>query len=175
MIKDWKKSGQSTIEFLFSFIFVFGFVFLFLKVSYNYTNGFLVHYANFMAARAYMVVDTNSNSPDGSDAAAAKRATEIFDNQFALDKFIPGFGRGKLKINSPTYSGHKLYIGAYVEYSEKFSSSPVLGGTSRLKLMSESFLGREPTRSECLARICQSVVALGSDCTAHVTIADNGC
>ncbi len=169
-----KNQGQSTLEFLFSFVFSFSLIFLFVKMALNYTNGFLVHYATFMASRSYMVLDTNSRTPEGSDSLSKERAIEVFKNNYYLSKFLNGVDL-ELKFNDPEFQGNKLYVGPYVEYADQFSLSPLFGGGIKLNLKSESFLGKEPTRAECLSRICYAIGQLGVSCSVHATLADNGC
>ena len=89
------KEGQSTLEFIFSFAIVFSFIFFFFKIALNYTNGYLLHYANFMASRTYLVHDINSNIVSGGDGPALKEAKAIFatyniDSAFV---FINGIAR----------------------------------------------------------------------------------
>ena len=177
MIFHKKESGQSTIEFLLTFIFVLGFVFAALKLSFIYTNGYLVHYATFMASRAYMVVDNNSNQPGGSDGVAFRAAREVF-RRFPLDKFIGGYDQN-LKANHPDDAGQNfdrnLYVGIYTNFSQKFGLSPLTTGQREVRFRSESFLGREPTRAECLKRVCEALRRLGGNCENHSTVFDNGC
>jgi hypothetical protein len=78
MIKNSK--GQSTIEFIFSFTAAVGFVFLFLKMALNYTNGYMVHHATFMASRAYLVSDSESaQTPEARDQKAFDHARTVFN------------------------------------------------------------------------------------------------
>ena len=172
-----KESGQSTIEFLLTFVFILGFIFFTLKVSFVYTNGYLVHYATYMASRAYMVVDIGSNQPSGSDGSARERALEVF-KRFPLDKFIGGYDQN-LKVNAPDNNGQSLdrnlYVGVYTDFSHKLGLSPFAGSQREVKFRSESFLGREPTKAECLERICRAMEILGGDCQHHSTMFDNGC
>ena len=177
MIDKKKEAGQSTIEFLLTFIFVLAFIFSTLKLSFIYTNGYLVHYATFMASRAYLVVDINSNQPEGSDGAAWRRASEVF-KRFPLDKFIGGYDQN-LQVNHPDSGGQgfdrNLYVGVFTDFSHTFGLSPVVGGRKEVRFRSESFLGREPTRAECLERICMALRLVGGNCENHSTIFDNGC
>ena len=77
-IQETKESGQSTIEFLCTFAFVLATIFVFLKIAMNVTNGYLVHYATYMASRAYLVNDNGSNSPSGGDGPALSLAKSVF-------------------------------------------------------------------------------------------------
>ena len=177
MIKRKRNSGQSTIEFLLIFVFILAFIFSSLKLSFVYTNGYLVHYATFMASRAYMVVDTNSNTSEGSDSSAQRRAQEVF-SRFPLGKLIKGYDQ-RLQFNEPDENGQRfdrnLYVGVYTDFVQRFGLSPFAGGQQEINFRSESFLGREPTRAECVERICQAIRLLGGNCQNHTTVFDNGC
>jgi hypothetical protein len=168
-----KEQGQSIIEFLMTITLLMAFCFLFLKIALNYTNGYVVHYANYMASRAYLVIDRNSNEPSGSDNEALTRARSVFD-KYNIGAMISGF-TGELDANSPEEVSRNAFVGTLVEYSDIFSFSALMGGKTNVNFISESFLGREPTRAECVERICRMMQELGSDCEYHVTLDDNGC
>lgn len=167
------SKGQSTIEFLSTFIFVFGLMFMFIRLALNATNGYLVHYATFMSSRAFLVADINSNQPDGSDGYA----TQIANNVFASFK-VPGYIAGaKNKISARTVQdgGNKLFVGTIYSFEQKLSNSDIIGGKTPMKMTSESFLGREPTRATCVKRICDAMKGVGGDCGLNTTFFDNGC
>ena len=174
--KNKHDSGQSTIEFLFSFILVLGFVFAFLRVAMVYTNGYLVHYATFQASRAYMVGESNSGTPDGSEGIARKEARKVFDS-FKLDVLMPRFDGNLLFEEASRHRNlaTNLYVGARVEFSE----SLMVPGTSAkiaVPMISESYLGMEPTRGECFEQVCRSLEEIGgAGCVKHATVFDNGC
>ncbi len=167
------ERGQSTMEFLLAFTFVFTLIFLIFQVGVNFTNGYLVHYATFVASRTYLVIDNNSNNIASGDEDAKGRAISVF-NQFPVDKFVPGF-RSELKINHPMQIPNNLFVGAWVEYPEKFGISDMIGGIKDVSLRSESFLGREPSRVTCLTRICEAMKEIGGTCGDHTTFFDDGC
>ena len=48
----------------------------------------------------------------------------------------------------------KLFSGTILTYSESFSPSEMVGGTDKVKFISESFLGRTFSSSECARNIC---------------------
>ena len=170
------QSGQSTIEFLMVLALTLAFVFAFVRLGIVYTNGYLVHYATFMASRAYMVVDINSNQPFGSDERAFSRAKNVF-KKFPLAKFIPGYNMD-LSVNHPTNGGgldNNLYVGVSTNFNQFLMLPAMVGGKKPVKFTSESFLGREPTRAECIERICRAIEIVGGDCQVHATMSDNGC
>ena len=165
--------GQSTMEFLLSFTFVFALIFFIFQVGVNFTNGYLVHYATFVASRTYLVIDNNSNTISSGDEDAKGRAVSVFTN-LPVDKFMPGFG-AQLQINHPMTIPNNLFVGAWIEYDEKFGVSEIIGGIKQAKLRSESFIGREPSRVTCLTRICEAMKEVGGDCGDHTTFFDDGC
>lgn len=175
--KRKKEKGQSTVEFLLSFTLVLGFVFSFLSLALTFTNGYLLHYGTFMASRAYMVFDDDSDDPSLVDSRARQWASQAFD-QYNLDLLIESFS--ELNFNAPSdpsfqTSSTNLYTGVWTEVIQAFVF-PGVAESLGINLRSESFLGREPTRSECFRQVCESMDELGVDgCINHVTVADNGC
>ena len=165
--------GQSTMEFIMAFTFVFALIFLIFQIGVSFTNGYLVHYATFKASRTYLVIDNNSNDIASGDENAKGRGISVFNN-IPMDRFIPGF-RSDLNINHPMTVTNNLFVGAWVEYSEKFGISEIIGGIKNVKLRSESFLGREPSRVTCLGRICEAMREIGGSCAEHTTFFDDGC
>ena len=170
-IKKQRERGQSTIEFLLTLTFLFGFLFLYAKIAFNYTNGYLIQYATFMASRSYMVYDSNSIEEGGADVAA-KNFAEV--NVFR--KIVPSIGL-PLKANHPGESLGSLYTGLYFDFVQNFAFSNTLGGRVPMSFRSESFLGREPTRGECLRRIKDSFRFLSGveEYPLNATFDDNGC
>ncbi|MFZ8999717.1 MAG: hypothetical protein ACO20H_00305 [Bacteriovoracaceae bacterium] len=177
MIKRKKKSqqGQSTTEFLSSFIFAIVIVIVFLKISFVIADGFLVHYATYMASRTYLVVDINANSPGGSDAASFQRSAQTFLS-FLVPRLVPNWV-ANLQVNSPRNVDNKVFVGNWIEFRNQFGVSDIVGGKKPVYLRSESFLGKEPTVGECIERVCAAMdtVSGGADCTKYTTLFDNGC
>ena len=173
--------GQSTIEFLTSFVFVFGLLFLFIKIAFNATNGYYVHYATFMASRAYMITDINSNTVGGADGRARINAKAVFD-KFKIPLLLTGAENLTFNANPPQTGSsfrRNVFVGISVSYKDKFTFLKVLGGDNAMNLTSDSFLGMEPTRSECLEQICTALEETGLDnCGTDInytTFYDNGC
>lgn len=175
--KNKREKGQSTIEFILCFAIVIGFIFSFLKLAVVYTNGFLVHYAVFQASRAYMVVETGSNQPQGSDRAASDEAKKVFE-KYPLSSLISNFD-SDLVVSDPESNGsneRNLYIGLRLKFNQSIS---IPGSNTKIDIpfITESYLGKEPTRAECFESICNSFKDLPGvgDCPGHSTVADNGC
>jgi hypothetical protein len=117
MIK--KQDGQSTIEFILTFTFGMSAILLIFNSAMNYTVGYLVHYATFMASRTFLTVDTDSNTSTQSISAARSEAQTTF-NRFALNKF--GVPPSALNFRSPSdfmSSSEYLMVGAYTTYQSK--------------------------------------------------------
>lgn len=139
----------------------------------NYTNGFMVHHATFMASRAYLVSDIESQqSAEGRDKNAFEYANVVF-KKYLPEELIPGFD-GTLDVNHPGVVKFSVFTGVYVKFSQLFSSGFV-GGKESVQFRSESFLGREPSRVEVYNQICLAIssVTLGS-CDNQATLDDNG-
>jgi hypothetical protein len=175
--------GQSTIEFILTFTIVISFILLFLKMALNYTNGYMVHHAVYMASRSYLVHDSQAGISDSEIAAqdekAAGFATDIFA-KYLPSALISGFDNHAIKFNHPSNAtlGSKAFVGAYAEFQQPFASG-LVGGKDIVTFRSESFLGREPTRAESYNQTCEAMkkaVSEGMDtnCSIHTTLDDNG-
>ncbi len=166
------QKGQSTIEFLSALSFVIAIIFFYVKMALNITNGYLMHYATYMASRAYLVGDDAGANAIGF---AKNNAIVVYNGikQYALP-FDQG---GTLVFNEPQTVDKKVFVGAWTSFKQKFSYSAIVGGTALMEYVSESFIGREPTISECIQQACAMIrLSTGiSDCGQGTTVIDNGC
>ena len=167
------NKGQSTIEFILTFTAAVGFIFLFLKMALNYTNGFMVHHATYMASRSYLVSDEERYDNAGAgDAQAFQLAKAVFSKNLP-DGLIQNFN-GVLKENNPDSVSLAVFVGVWVEFTQVFSLGFV-GGKDPVVFRSESFLGREPTRAESAIQVCSAIKSVtGNGCSVHATLDDNG-
>lgn len=172
-MKEKNNKGQSTIEFILTFTAAVGFIFLFLKMALNYTNGYMVHHATFMASRAYLVGDAERYESAGAgDARAFDLAKAVFAKNLP-EALIPDFD-GVLKENNPGIVGLSVFVGVWVEFNQAFSLGFV-GGKDKVAYRSESFLGREPTRAESAEQVCKAIKTVtGGGCDMEATLDDNG-
>ena len=163
------EKGQSTIEFILTFSITLLIVVVFIKASFTIVNGYVIHYATFMASRSFLVWDTASATPDASDIPAFNKAKEVFGK-------IIKQSNSTLQSNMPG-DVKTIYVGVWYEYKEYLSASDILGGREKMALRSESFLGRAPTVGTCYRRICAAMEAapLSAVCGKHTTMYDNGC
>ncbi len=155
-----------------TFPIVVGFSFLFVRLAVNYTDGYYIHYATYMASRTYMSLDTEKTEESAGDSDAFKAASRVF-RRYKPEILINGFD-GELKENNIDSVSVKVFTGVWVEYTRTFAMG-FLGGTEKVKLRSESFLGREPIRTEVWKAICTNIsrVTQGT-CQKHTTLDDNG-
>jgi hypothetical protein len=170
-----KEAGQSTIEFILTFSAAVGFIFLFLKMAMNYTDGYMVHHATYLAARAYLVSDENRVSLEEGDARALVKAKKVF-SKYMPEGLVLGIDPNKLQENNPDPGSTKYhaFVGLWIEFTQKFSLGYV-GGKDSIRFISEAFLGREPTRAESRTQVCDAIKRLGLNrCDVHVTLEDNG-
>ena len=173
IMKRKNNKGQSTIEFIMTFTAAVGFIFLFLKMALNYTNGFMVHHATYMASRAYLVGDSESQqSAEGRDKAAFELANLVFKKNLP-DALMPKFD-GVLNENNPSVVKFSVFTGVWSEFTQAFSVGFV-GGKEAIKFRSESFLGREPSRPESITQVCAAIKAVTQgSCELQATLDDNG-
>ncbi len=173
-MKEKNNKGQSTIEFILTFTAAVGFIFLFLKMALNYTNGYMVHHATFMASRAYLVGDSESSDSDvGRDAKAFDQAKAVFVKNLPEPLIKDIDAVSALQVINP---GEKLavFIGVWAKFSQVFSLG-FIGGKDPVEFRSESFLGREPSRPETYAQVCAAIMSVtGASCEKQATLDDNG-
>lgn len=170
-----KESGQSTIEFIFSFSFLLLFFIFFFAITINTGVGYLVHYAVFKASRNYLTYDSGSTDREEVLQQAASSATALFNN-FHLSNY--GIKNGVLKFNHPQIDEGYIYeyVGLYYLFTPPFTSLGLFGLPKDFKLLSESFLGKEPSQSECRCSVQQAMgYSCHSDINDDVTVYDNGC
>lgn len=176
--KKLKNEGQSTIEFLFAFIGAIGFIFLFLKMSLNYTDGYMVHHATFMASRAYLTFDNESQSLEDNDNNAFEHSKNVF-TRYMPDGLITSISQSNLSVNHPGTVDYQAFVGLYAKFTQSFSLG-FIKINEPLSYVSESFLGREPGREETAKQTCKAIdAAFGVSstdgmCPTHVTLDDNG-
>lgn len=171
--------GQSTIEFILTFAFAIGISFLFVAHALNMTTGFLTHYATFMAGRAFMTYDANSNEVKSNLTAAKRVAIDVF-NIYRLDRF--GVQSNSVRVYDPPPYGSKsvLFSGVTAEFEKRLTPYKLVGGSVKATMLSEGFLGKEPLKIECWEMTCRALGLSPSNCGGQntpmdVTVYDNGC
>lgn len=173
------QDGQSTIEFIFTFIFGVSIILMIFNSAMNYTTGYLVHYATFMASRVYLTADKNIGSIGNvspSLSGSEEKARETFQN-YSLGIFkIPDSGFNINQAGNIPIENY-LTVGAYTVFDIPIDALGKVAGQGKLELVSESFLGKEPTRAECATRVCYALKQGQINCTQNddITLYDDGC
>ena len=175
-MKKTSQAGQSTIEFILCFSFGVSIILLVFNSAMNYTTGYLVHYATFMASRTYLTAELyGGNAGNTTTAKAESEARDTFD-QYQLGVFdVPS---SALNFNSPgnLNASEYLLVGAYTSFTKNIDALGQVTGQATLNYVSESFLGKEPTRAICLQRVCHAITG-GNECQSSddFTVFDDGC
>lgn len=169
--KSMGEAGQASLEFILTFIFGVGLSMLFVTLAINMTKGYIVHYANFMASRAFLVHDSaDFTSKDSSLQQASAKAKDVFESyplgQFGLD---PEFS-----VNLPM-SNSNLMSGTIAKFDERMTPLRFIGGSNRATFYSESFLLKEPLRLQCMESLCNVMGMRSCQGDMYVTLFDNGC
>lgn len=169
------EAGQVAIEFILVIGLAMGVTFMFVTQAFNATEGYMVHYANFMASRAYLTTDNGSNQVDSVYSNAANVAQEVFD-AYPLRSF--GVDANFRAISFSQGSG--LFQGTTAKFEREANFFPGVGGGDKAQLLSESFLGKEPSRATCYEMVCAAMTGGRSSCSGSVdetdiTLYDNGC
>lgn len=169
------EKGQSTVEFIFTFCFGVSIIFMVFTSALNHCTGYLVHYATFMASRVYLTSDNYAGQISG---AGAPPPTQDAIQTYADYKLV-GFkvGPEKFSINPPGSNAKEyLTVGAKTVFEMRIDAVGRITGAKDLELVSESFLGHEPTRAQCANRTCFGITnGVGCQIGFDITLFDNGC
>jgi len=170
--------GQSVVEFLISLCFVLGFVVMFLRVALSVTDGYLAHYATYMAARSYLVIDEGAVDASYYDNDPQGVVRGVFAK---YKKYLFSKALHDLEIIPPTQfqnSTNHYFTGVQFRFEGNLPSPSSMKGV-KPQLTSEAFLGKEPTIAGCLDGISRAFREFcseggGTECD-HATYDDNGC
>ena len=168
------ENGQAAIEFILSFVFGVGIVFLFVNQALNFTAGYLGHYVNFMASRAFLTAEFGLDNRGGNMVQAINLAENEVFNKYPLAAF--GVNAKIEAIDSEDSNG--VFTGTVLEFERPLSSITAVGGAESVLLYSESFLGREPFRITCYEQICAAITGSPGECRGgnlDAALYDNGC
>jgi uncharacterized lipoprotein NlpE involved in copper resistance len=128
-----------------------------------------------MASRVFMTQDSNNSQWSAGDRGVATNRAKSAFAAFKLDVF--GINT-QLEINDDqtVSAGEYLMVGAYTRFSRKMDLVGQITGQTKLDLISESFLGREPTRGVCASRVCYAIKEEDTCSTNYdITLYDDGC
>lgn len=173
------RQGQATLEFALVMLLVLSFSMFFIQLCLSLAWGNFVHYATFMAARAFV-------AGGGDETGQTERAKLVIQRTLkkgGKDRFpnvakgvgggaagLEGVEIGKGPGYEPTRGSSWPEGVRYTFRSRLFSIPPALPGKkmdegdNSVTFTSESYLLREPTYDECV----RNVIAQGG-------FVDNGC
>jgi hypothetical protein len=171
--------GQSTIEFVLTFAFGVSLVLVIFNTSINYATGYLVQYATFMASRVYLSSDTHTGSigqVNPSLIGSEEKARAAFNN-YNLNVFkIPNENFKINRVENVSGNNQSMTVGAFTTFELAMDILGKVAGQKKMELVSESFLGKEPTRAECASRVCYAMTGQENcDAKMDITLFDDGC
>ena len=173
-MKRRQHRGQAAIEFMVVMLVIFFFLLLFLSFSLMLVVSEYMDYATFMAARTYKA--------GAGDRTNQQANAETVFNQYT--RFITGNGLARnVTLNfTDAQANNEQTGGATASYDlDMFYLPPVFTGNnavpSRIRLSSETFLGREVGVFECKNFFAQFVRSLNIPNMDRFTeeMDDNGC
>jgi hypothetical protein len=174
-MKRAHEQGQSTVEFIFTFAFGVSIILMIFNSAMNYTAGYLLHYATFMASRVYLTADSYNRDVDDYQRVAEQRAREAY-NRYNLDIFRIRSGNLILNHTSVNLPPNEYpTVGVVNSHEQRVDVLGRIAGDSTVSLISESFLGKEPTRAACARRVCKAMTDADDCSNFDVTLFDDGC
>jgi hypothetical protein len=167
MRRHLEQSGQSTIEFALTLVLLMSMILFFLQLTLIFGYGNYVHYATFMSARAYLSSGTDQDdqvkrakdvlnqmlSQGGQDGSPAKWGF-IGTGYQGSDPVGADIGPSQNPQFSATDRDLSWLQGVRYTFRSRLFILPMgranaASSANMLTLTSESWLGREPTFSEC--------------------------
>ncbi len=180
MKKKVRESGQATIEFVLVMVFLLGFVFFFVQLSLVFGWSNYLQYATYYSARTLVA----SRETPGEQKAAAQEVLELMVHKgggprlpfVARDDKGLSVGESTSEGFSKTDRSSSWLEGARYSFKSKVFILPVgkgelPGDEKYLHLTSETWLGREPSDSECRSEMATGASKSG----ARTWEIDNGC
>jgi hypothetical protein len=160
------RKGQSTVEFALTLIFLLGFTFFFLQLAMVFAYSNYVQYATFMAARALQSAGPSVDEQEERARSVITSMTKRSEGASGLDRW-PILGKGIGGDPEGAFIGPRSGYGPAfsrennalswqegVRYRFRSLLFPIpLGGgpeSRSLELVSESWLGRDPSQEECI-------------------------
>ena len=148
--KSSRNEGQAVIEFVLGLLIVLSFFFFFVRMSAVFAVGNYIHYATFMAARAY---SSSSGSEEDQRARAQAYLDATISGKFKSlirPKGTPLIGPGSFyqELGGAAYWNQ----GVSYPFTAKLSLFPWSrdGQSILINLVSESWMPRNEPEDDCL-------------------------
>lgn len=184
--KAANNSGQGVIELLVTVFAFFTLAFMYVQVALSLGVANYFQYVTFMGARAYL----SAGADEAEQKKAAMSVLESTLQSRGKDRFssiargqgdgdVPGLFVGKsprVDLGGPDARASAWEQGVKYKFKMRMYMLPLVSGVRRgnaamLELTSESWLGREPTESECMGLLRQRK----QDDQGADFLFDNGC
>jgi hypothetical protein len=174
-----REAGQSTIEFIVTFVFGLSLMLMVFNSAMNHATGYLVHYATYMASRVYLTTDNHTGTIGAvtpSLSGSIQKSRSAF-NTYNLTMFRVTDENFKINsVDTVSDNSQNLTVGAYTVFEQSIDILGKVAGQTKMEMVSESFLGKEPTRAECATRVCYAITGqLSCDASMDITLYDDGC
>lgn len=182
-----QESGQGTVELLLTLFAFFTIAFMYVQVGFGFGVANYIQYATFMSARAFL----SAHKTEAEQRLAGQGVFEKMLVRNGKDRFQglanssgdgspAGFfaGRGReVQFANANARNTAWEQGVTYKFDMKMYMMPLVRGAkrgeaNRVTLVSESWLGREPSEDECLKQLTArkgKVNAKGN------VLFDNGC
>lgn len=172
------QDGQSTVEFILTFAFGVCLILVVFTTSVRYATGYLVHYATFMASRVYLTQDNFTGtiaSPNAALGESVQNAKTAFTT-YKLSAFQVPDESFEINAAGSTEPNTYLTVGGFTSFDMSIDPVGRVAGQKKLEMVSEAFLGKEPTRAECARRTCFAITG-ATTCSRDldITLYDDGC
>ena len=179
--KKNKQNGQALTEFVLGLMLIISFFFFYVKMAAVFAIGNYIHYATFMAARAYASSDT---SPSAQEANAQTVLTAMLGGRFKAaitptggSGTVPGAFIGAGDFSNDDAAEDYWNQGVTFTYQSKLKLYPWSKDSQSiiLNLTSESWMPREESAAECNDRLGTTLSDIISKSKAVKLEWDNGC
>ena len=183
------KRGQGTVELVLTMFAFFTILFMYVQLAFSMAVGNFLHYATFMAARAFL--------PGRESVSDQKKAANVYFTRLlgesgtrfkGIAKPVETDGGGdvagtfvgqssRVKLGNSASRDTAWEQGATFKFKVKMYMLPLIKGgkkgeANEVTLESETWLGRDPSEQECLKILDGRAKKAG---IKGVVLYDNGC
>lgn len=161
------EEGQSTVEFALTAVLIMGFLLFYIQLALSFAWSNYVQYATFMSARAYLSAGASQADQDTRARRVLSITVKKGTGREGEDRFpmiakglggaggMAGADIGAGSNFDPSVRGLSWMEGVRYTFRSKLFVVPFAGSgrdpsVNSVTLTSESWLGREPSFSDCL-------------------------
>jgi hypothetical protein len=148
------ETGQATVEFALTLVLILGLTVFMFQFALFSAVGSYFQYATFMSARAYLSAENDRTDQMTRAEAVVIQTLKGGEGAGGTDRWpavARGMGEGNprgAEIGATSYGSRE---GVRYSFQGRMFMLPFLGSTPNIgfELVSESFLGREPSAPDC--------------------------